>query len=86
MRRILVYVISSDIKFHENGKLKYKCMFVNGKLHGDYCWFHENGHILNKSIYVNGKPHINYWFYENGKLESKYTYVNGVVSGKIEYK
>ena len=38
----------------DNGQLKYKWQYLNGKEHGEQLWYHSNGQLSNKHYYING--------------------------------
>lgn len=75
--------------WHDNGRIKSDCEYVNGKLHGYEKWWYENGQQKQKSNYVNGKLHgyTKVW-YENGHPLAKGNFVDGKVHGyaKIWHK
>ena len=74
--------MKDKIQFKEyywnNGKLKYKHQYLNGKLHGEQLSYYNNGKLEYKNYYINGKKHgeqICYW--SNGQLRHKFQFLNG---------
>jgi antitoxin component YwqK of YwqJK toxin-antitoxin module len=58
--------------FYENGKLKLKCFFKNGKLHGKYRDYFHNGSLKNVMNFndntINGTV---YQYYDTGSVYQK---------------
>ena len=46
--------------WHDNGKIKEHCFYVNGNMHGEYKQWHENGQLFIYGIYVNNTLHGEY--------------------------
>lgn len=72
--------------YFENGQLKHKGNYINGKETGQHLWYNENGNIAAVENYINGKYNGTYQeYYANGKLKDKSSFVNGFQNGWTEY-
>ena len=70
-------------KYYNNGKLYFKCNYINGILNGEYIQYYNNGQINYKTYYINGKDDGYYEkYYNNGKIVFKGLYKNDL---KIDY-
>ena len=70
-------------EFYENGQLRSKQNFKNGKEEGEFIGYHKNGQLWYKGNYKNGKEegdHVEY--HENGQLWAKGNYKNGKKEGE----
>lgn len=74
------------LSFHENGNVKYKEYYINGKFHRENGpareKFYENGNIAHRAYYIHGNVHRTdgpayEGFYENGSIKYIYFYING---------
>ncbi|CAI8322034.1 MAG: Uncharacterised protein [Polaribacter sp. SA4-10] len=69
----------------ENGQLKYKSNYKDGKRSGLEEEYYESGQLEYKTIYKDGKENGLYEkYYENGKLEHKANYKDGKKNGFSE--
>ena len=69
-------------EYYENGQIKTKAFFKNGKLDGFYQEFYSNGKIQSRGFFKSGKLEGEFLIYfKNGKLMHKSIYNNGI---KIE--
>ena len=68
-----------SVKYHENGNLKNRTDYVDGKKNGISEWFWENGVLGQRGHLKNGKlDGLLEVFYQNGKLQRSVIYKNGV--------
>ena len=68
----------SYVSYHENGQLKSKTTFKDGKQDGLEESYHENGQLESKVNYKDGKQEGIFEFYfEDGQLLYKNCYKNG---------
>ena len=76
----------TTVKDHENGQLKQKATFINGKLNGVSEHYHENGELAHRCFFKDGKPE-GVWmeYFENGQLKAKRPYKDGQAHGVVEY-
>ena len=73
-------------KTHENGQLKWKTSYVEGKKDGSYEEYYENGQLEMKTSYKGGDYDGSYErYYENGQLKEKRSYKGGKIVGGTEY-
>jgi len=73
-------------EFHENGQLRIRNNFKDGKRDGPWEWFHENGQLRVRGSYIEGELDGLYeWFYNNGQSERRGTYRNGEPDGLWEW-
>ena len=71
--------ILEEYKYYENGQLKSKWNFKDGKEHGLLEGYHKNGQLEFKWNYKDGKEHgLQKEYYRNGQLRYKTNYKNGV--------
>ena len=70
------------LRYHDNGQLKWKCTFKDGKKYGElpYSEFYEDGKLKEK-IEQKGNVFLIKRFYPNGNLNEKGQFENGVPSG-----
>jgi len=72
--------------YFENGQLKHKGSYINGKENGEHLWYQENGNLDANENYIDGKHEGVYEeYYPNGKLKDKSSFVNGLQTGWTEY-
>tara|TARA_X000001036_G_scaffold383002_1_gene376036 strand:+ start:238 stop:756 length:519 start_codon:yes stop_codon:yes gene_type:complete len=70
-----------NFKF-ENGNLRSRGNFKNGKPDGSWEDFNKDGTYFSKGNYNNGKPYGKFKFYhENGFLEEEGTFIDGIKEG-----
>ena len=63
--------------YWDNGQLKYKHQYLNGKEHGEQLAYHSNGQLHYKWQYLDGKEHGEQSIYGlNGELYYKSYYIN----------
>lgn len=85
-RNGFTYQVDSDepftgrsVRFHENGKLKNKTDYEDGKKDGLSEWYWENGNLGQRGNLKNGKKEgLLEMFNQNGKLIRSVIYKNGV--------
>jgi len=73
------------VAYHENGNLKFKQKYKDGKAEGRRKRYHENGQLSATGTYKDGKhsgPYTSY--FENGQLRSVFNYKNGKQDGTTE--
>ena len=59
--------------YHNNGKLRVICNYVNGDRQGEYKSYHDNGKLCLICNYVNGRYHGEYKIYHyNGELREHF--------------
>ena len=64
--------------FHNNGQLKWRDNYKDGKLHGLYEYYYENGQLKIRGNYNNGKRNGPFeYFDEDGNLTKTETYEEG---------
>jgi antitoxin component YwqK of YwqJK toxin-antitoxin module len=71
---------------NDNGQIRYKKNYINGKQHGEQVCYHDNGQIMYKENYINGKYHgkqIGYYNY--GQIMYKNDYINGKLVSQEEW-
>ena len=75
----------SDVSYHDNGQLKRKGNFIDGKEDGLHESYYENGQLDFRGNYKNGKKE-GLWeeYYDNGKLRSKLNLKKGKEEGLLE--
>ena len=67
-----------DEVYFENGQLKAKGTYKDGKWHGPYESYHQNGQAWKKGTYTDGKWHGPYEeYFEDGQLRYKGTFNMG---------
>ncbi|MFI5136617.1 MAG: toxin-antitoxin system YwqK family antitoxin [Sphingobacteriales bacterium] len=72
--------------YFENGKLKHKGNYINGKETGQHLWYNENGNLEANESFINGIRTGAYEeYFPNGKLKDKSSYLNGLQTGWTEY-
>ena len=60
--------------YHENGQLKERGTYKNGKLDGLYVFYHENGQLWMRGSYKKGKlDGLVFVYQENGQLRKEVT-------------
>ena len=74
------------IKYFENGQIRSKGVYKNGKREGEHLSYLENGQIKSSIDYKNSK-YDGLWidYYENGTIESKKTYKNSEIYKSVKY-
>jgi antitoxin component YwqK of YwqJK toxin-antitoxin module len=70
------------ISYHDNGQLKEKGNYTNGKQEGTWVSYHDNGQLSSKGNYKNGWGE-GAWvlYYRDGQLRRKGNYTNGKKEG-----
>lgn len=69
----------SSVKFHENGRLKNRANYKDGKKEGLNEWFWENGQLGQTGSLKGGKKDGPFeMFNQNGELTRSVNYKNGV--------
>ncbi|MDA7551581.1 hypothetical protein N8760_07185 [Rhodobacteraceae bacterium] len=72
--------------YHQNGKLKSRAHYKDGKPDGLWEWYYEDGQLEKKVNYKDGEEHgVWEWYYENGQLERKGYYKDGEEHGLWEW-
>jgi antitoxin component YwqK of YwqJK toxin-antitoxin module len=73
-------------EYHENGRLKEKCTYKDGKYDGPYEEYHDNGQLKVKYTYKDGeiKDGAYKTYYRNGGLSEKFFYKEGKIDGPYE--
>jgi len=69
------------IEYYLSGEIKYKCFYLDGKLHGESIYYFKSGDIASISNYLCGDTHGECIYYHaSGKiyLKSLYIYSKGV--------
>ena len=75
----------SSVSYHENGQLKSRENYKDGKEDGLYERFYGNGQLDLRENYKNGKKDGLYEsYYENGKLYSRGIYKDGKEDGNSD--
>ena len=70
--------------WNEDGILKSKSEYSNGKAHGIWKQYHVNGKISYSTTYQYGEKNgSEKWFYKNGALKSEQEFNNGMAISKI---
>ena len=73
-------------KYNENGTLRERREYKNGKTDGLSKFFNTNGQLLGETTYKNGKRNgIEKVYYENGKLEYEIKYKDGQPDGNMKF-
>jgi len=71
------------LSWYDDGQIKIKCNYVDGKLNGEHLRWYENGQMYEKCNYINGKIHGEYLkWYKNGQMCGKCNYINGKIHGE----
>ena len=72
--------------FWENGQLRLKGNYKNGKKHGIGEWFHDNGQLEQRGNYKNGQiiDQLVEKFYDDGRLNQRVNYKDGHAHGIFE--
>ncbi len=72
--------------YWENGQLREKGSYKEGKEHGILEYYYENGQLDSKGSYKDGElDGLLEFYYENGQLASKGSYKGGNRNGPHEY-
>lgn len=72
--------------YHDNGQLRMRINYKNGKHHGEWSSYDRNGQLLSKSNRKNGKEHGEWTYYDkDGNLRSITQFKNGKREGKAIY-
>jgi len=61
--------------YWNNGKIWYKCVYINGKKNGLLEYYYDNGQLHNKCVYLNGKKIGFAEWYWDGKVTDKNYYL-----------
>lgn len=71
---------------YPNGKIKQRCYYKEGSLHGPSHFYSEDGTLLTESWYIEGKQvgRAN-WYYHSGNKYSVQRYLDDKWHGKQEY-
>ena len=75
--------LEEKIIYYENGAVKAKAYFVDGKLQGEQFQYFKNGEVKAKANYIDGQQQgelIEY--YENGAVKAKANYVDDKLQGE----
>ena len=68
----------SSVVFYENGQLRFRENYKDGKLDGLWEWFHENGQLKSRGNLIDGDLEGLYEIFdEDGKLTKTETYKDG---------
>lgn len=79
-------IIHGEHILFDNKRIKVKCYYSNGKLHGEYIEYYSDGNIKIKCQYSNGELHGDYIEYVYNNIISIIPYVNGKINGmKIKF-
>ena len=73
---------SGALAYHDNGQLKEKSYYKNGKREGTWVTYYDNGQLMSEGDYKNDEREgtwVTYW--KNGQLFSKGNYTNGKQEG-----
>lgn len=75
------------VEFYENGQIRAKGNFVNGKKNGEWIVYYTDGSVYIKGHYLNGDQNGEWvTFYKNGNSLFKRNFINGVAKGEfIDY-
>jgi antitoxin component YwqK of YwqJK toxin-antitoxin module len=74
------------IDYFENGKIRSKHTYIDGKIEGESLFYNESGQIVIKSNFLNGERHgEQLCYYDNGVLSYKSFCVNGLKEGETVY-
>lgn len=76
----------SVTKTYDNGQLRNKRIYKDGKYDGSLKSYYENGQLREKGTYKDGIRNGPYeWYYKNGQLKGKTTYKDGNKDGAYEW-
>jgi uncharacterized protein len=68
----------NEMKWYENGQLKSKCFWMDGKKEGEEMQWHKNGQLWSKYFWKDGeKEDEEIQWYENGQLALKRFWKDG---------
>ena len=71
--------------YYENGQLKERATYKDGKADGIFETYFENGQLALRGTYKDGKLYgLTELYYENGQLEQRVTYKDGIMDGLQE--
>jgi hypothetical protein len=71
--------------YYDNGQLKKKTHYKDGKVHGKELIYYKNGQLKEKSYYKNGVPVDTYkQFYQNGQLKGIGIFKDGEIHGVLK--
>jgi len=71
-------------RFYENGQLKYKGNFKDGKQVGLWKFYYDAGQLSSKGVFKNGKPDgLIEKYYENGQLRRKINFKEGQIADQL---
>ncbi|SVE38063.1 uncharacterized protein METZ01_LOCUS490917, partial [marine metagenome] len=75
----------SDVSYYENGQLKRKGNFIDGKEDGLHESYYENGQLDFRGNYKNGEEEgLFEQYYDNGQLEMRGNFIDGKEDGLKE--
>ena len=75
----------SVTEYYENGQLKEKAPYIDGKMNGVAELYYENGQLKQKVTFIDGKEDSPFeFYYKNGQLEQKGTFIDGEQDGVFE--
>jgi antitoxin component YwqK of YwqJK toxin-antitoxin module len=82
-----IYPFNQKSSYYDNGQLKKKRNYVNGKKEGEWITYYENGKISLTENYLHGKKEGECIEYnELGQISFKSNYINGVIMERINYE
>ncbi|MCB9197123.1 MAG: hypothetical protein H6600_01590 [Flavobacteriales bacterium] len=69
-----------QLEYHDNGQLKEKVNFKNGRQEGELLGYFRNGQLAMKEFYINGdRDGECLYYHENGQISSKILYQQGIM-------
>ena len=75
--------LEEKIIYYENGAVKAKAYFVDGKLQGEQFQYFKNGEVKAKANYIDGQQQFELIeYYENGAVKAKANYVDDKLQGE----
>lgn len=73
--------------YHDNGQLKYKTPYLNGKIHGVIKGYYNRGSLLFEIPYVNDKIHgVEKGYHSNGNLSYERHCIHDIEVTKEEWE
>ena len=74
-------------KYHKNGQIRSKIIFINGRSSGEYETYFDNGQLEEKGNFKGGKYTGDYeMYYPNGQIRQKKTFnAEGGTEGTVTY-
>ena len=74
------------VEYYDNGQIRYKGYFFEGKREGEWVLYHNNGKLFSKGFYVEGKQTGEWeFYYEDGQLWYKGSFSEGKKTGEFVY-